>query len=223
MNAGVRPLVLGRLGPLVLTDSLAVSVAISVLLIVGAIVLMRFDAARRTLEAIYEALERSIADSVQVDSRALVPLVLTLWAFLLVANLAGLVPTVLSPTRDLSITVALALIAFVAGHAYAFAVEGVGYLRRYLEPNPLMLPFNVIAELTRTLALALRLFGNMLSGHLVGAIAVYLAGALVPVPLLLLGVLTGVVQAYIFGVLTLVFTASSMQVGSRSSTRRRAA
>jgi len=73
------------------------------------------------------------------------------------------------------------------------------------------LPFNVIGELSRTLALSLRLFGNMLSGHLIGAILVYLTGVLLPVPLMLLSVLTSVVQGYIFGVLTLVFTASSMR------------
>ena len=91
------------------------------------------------------------------------------------------------------------------------------FLLKYLEPNPLLLPFNIIGEASRTVALALRLFGNMLSGTLVGAIFVYLAGLLIPVPLMLLSALTAVVQAYIFGVLTLVFAASSLETAGRSA------
>lgn len=212
MNPSLLPVEVARLGPLRFTDTLATSVALSVLLVALAALLMRIDRARDALEVIYEALERSILEMVQIDARPLVPLILTLWVFLLVMNLAGLVPGVSTPTRDLSITVALALIAFLAGHVNAIRAQGWRYLKHYLEPNPLLLPFNVIGELSRTLALALRLFGNMLSGHLVVAIVVYLVGFLVPIPLMLLGVLTAVVQAYIFGVLTLVFAASSLQV-----------
>ena len=116
-------------------------------------------------------------------------------------------------------TVSLALIAFLAGHVYAYRAQGIRYLKHYLEPSRLLLPFNIIGELSRTVALALRLFGNMLSGHLIGAILVFLVGLPIPVPLLLLSVLTSVVQAYIFGVLTLVFTASSMQVAARDIER----
>jgi F-type H+-transporting ATPase subunit a len=124
-------------------------------------------------------------------------------------------PGVASPTRDLSLTAALALVSFSSGHIHAIRVHGVSYLRHYIEPSPFLLPFNVIGEIGRTIALALRLFGNMLSGHLVIAIVLYLAGLLLPVPLMLLGVLTGLVQAYIFGVLTLVFAASSLREAER--------
>ncbi len=110
----------------------------------------------------------------------------------------------------------MAAIAFVAGHVHAYRKRGLSYLRQYISPNPLLLPLNILGEATRTLALALRLFGNMLSGTLVGAIVVALAGLLVPVPLMLLSVLTAVVQAYIFGVLTLVFAASSLETAERS-------
>ncbi|GAB5545602.1 MAG: F0F1 ATP synthase subunit A [Sandaracinaceae bacterium] len=215
MRSDLLPAEVARLGPLGFTDTLLASIVVAALLIVLAAVLMRLPRARAALELIYEGLEQSIVEGVQVDARPLVPLVLTQWAFLVVLNLMGLVPGLASPTRDLSITSALALVAFFAGHVYAFRAQGLSYLRHYIEPNPLLLPFNVIGELSRTVALALRLFGNMLSGHLVVAILVYLAGVLIPVPMMLLGVLTAVVQAYIFGVLTLVFTASSMQVASR--------
>ena len=215
MTPRVAPIEVARLGPLVFTDTLLVSVALSAVLVGAAGLLPRLPRARAALEVIYEALERSIVEGVRIDARPLVPLVLTQWLFILAANLVGLVPGVASPTRDLSVAVALAAVAFFAGHVYAFRARGLRYLRHYLEPSPLLLPFNVLGELSRTLALALRLFGNVLSGHLVAAILVYLVGALVPVPLLLLTVLTSVVQAYIFGVLTLVFTASSMQVATR--------
>lgn len=215
MDPGLTPTAVAEIGPFVFTDTFLATVVLSLVLIAVGWLLMRFERSREWLEIIYEGLERSIVEGVQVDARPLVPLVLTQWIFILFANLAGLVPRLSSPTRDLSITASLALIAFLAGHVYAFRARGIGYLKHYLEPSPLLLPFNVIGELSRTLALALRLFGNMLSGHLIAAILLYLAGLLVPVPLMLLSVLTAVVQAYIFGVLTLVFTVSSMQVATR--------
>lgn len=215
MDPSLLPVEVARVGPLSLTDTLVSSVGIAVFLVCSATVMMRIPRTRRALLTVYEGLEAAIVDTVEADARPMVPLILTLWVFLLVANLAGLVPFLSSPTRDLSITTALSLIAFVAGHVYAAYVQGVSYLRHYLEPHPLLLPFNIIGELSRTLALSLRLFGNMLSGHLILAILVYLVGFLLPVPLMLLSVLTGVVQAYIFGVLTLVFAVSSVTVARR--------
>ncbi len=203
-----------RVGPFVLTDTLVTSVGISIALVLIGLVMRRFASTRELLEALYEQLETAVHDMVRVDARPLVPLILTLWLFLGVANLVGLVPGLASPTRDLSVTAALALVAFFAGHVFAFREQRFAYLKQYLRPSPWLLPFNVIGELSRTVALALRLFGNMLSGELVVAILFYLVGFLLPVPLMLLGVLTAVVQAYIFGVLTLVFAASSMKVTS---------
>lgn len=201
-----------RLGPLVLSDTVVASGLLSLCLALASIVGLRFAAAREVLEVIYEFLERTIERMVSVDARPLVPLVLTQWLFILSANLVGLVPRLSSPTRDLSLAAALAAIAWLASHVFAVQREGWGYLRHYAEPNPLLLPFNLIGEVSRTIALALRLFGNMLSSTLIGAVVLYLAGFLVPVPLMLLSVLTGVVQAYIFGVLTLVFSASAVRV-----------
>jgi F-type H+-transporting ATPase subunit a len=208
----LSPQVLVELGPLAITDTVATSLALSVALVLGGLVVVRVPSLREAAEVVYEQVEALIQEMVTVDARPLVPLVLTQWVFLLAANLVGVLPVVASPTRDLSLTAALAVVAFGAGHTYGFRAQGLRYLRHYIEPNPLLLPFNVIGELSRTVALALRLFGNMLSGEIVGAIVVSLAGLLVPIPLMLLDVLTSVVQAFIFGVLTLVFTASAMQV-----------
>jgi F-type H+-transporting ATPase subunit a len=205
------PRELFRLGPLVVSDTVLVSVVLTLLLVGGARLALLFAAPRRTLEILYEELERSISNMSRADVHALVPLVLTQWVFIGAANLVGLVPGVSSPTRDLSLAASLAAISFVAGHVYALSQRGLSYLKHYLEPNPFLLPFNVLGELSRTIALALRLFGNMMSGSLVSAIFVYLAGLLVPVPLMLLSALTAVVQAYIFGVLTLVFAVGSLE------------
>lgn len=210
------PSELFRIGPLVVTDTIVLSVAIGLALLFGMRASMSFRRSRQTLELVYDALERAILAMVRADVRPLVPLILTQWLFIGLSNLAGLVPGIASPTRDLSLAAALAAVSFVAGHVHAVRQRGLGHLRQYIEPHPLLLPFNVLGELSRTVALALRLFGNMLSGTLVGAIFLYLAGLLVPVPLMLLSALTAVVQAYIFGVLTLVFAVGSLEAALQS-------
>ncbi len=208
---GLFPRELLRWGPLVLTDTAVASAALSFVLALASLVALRIAAAREVLEVIYEFLEDAIQRMVSVDASPLIPLILTQWLFILSANLAGLVPGLASPTRDLSLAAALAAIAWLASHVFALQREGWGYLRHYAEPNVLLLPFNLIGEVSRTIALALRLFGNMLSATLIGAVVLYLAAFLVPLPLMLLSVLTSAVQAYIFGVLTLVFSASALQ------------
>lgn len=200
-----------RIGPLVLTDTVVASAALSLVLALASIVALRMEGPREVLEVIYEYLEAAIEGMVSVDARPLIPLVLTQWLFIVSANLVGLLPGISSPTRDLSMAAALAAIAWLASHVFAVQREGWSYLRHYAEPNVLLLPFNLIGEVSRTIALALRLFGNMLSSTLIGAVVLYLAGFLVPLPLMLLSVLTSVVQAYIFGVLTLVFSVSALQ------------
>ena len=206
---------IARVGPLVVTDTVLTTAIVSVGLVVGLRLAMARRRSRRALEIVYEFLEHQGTELSHADVRALVPLILTLWIFIGLANLLGIVPGLASPTRDLSLSSALALIAFFAGHIHAWRTRGAAYLRTYIEPNPLLLPFNVIGEVSRTVAMSLRLFGNMLSGTLIGAIIVMLVGLLLPVPLMLLSVLTGVVQAYIFGVLTLVFAASSLSTAHR--------
>lgn len=220
------PRILFHLGPLGITDTVVVSVILSALLVIGLRLAVTTPRTRLVLEIAYDALESSVRGMSSVDTRPFVPLVLTIWLFVGAANLIGLVPGVSSPTRDLSLASALAMIAFFAGHYFAARKLGVRYLRQYLQPSPFLLPFNIIGEISRTIALALRLFGNMLSGHLISAIMLLIVGLLVPIPLMLLGVLTDVVQAYIFGVLTLVFATSSLEAAQAAlakaepSTRR---
>lgn len=216
MNDAVLPRSIELLG-WSFSEAIPTTLGVSLFLVALAVIIRRRPGLREAAEAVYEMVERSIKSSVspEVDARPVVPLILTLWLFIGATNLVGLLPGLRSPTADLATACALALLSLSAGHVLAIRAGGMASFRRFLEPHPLMLPFNIVGELSRTLALALRLFGNMLSGQLIGAIVLYLAGLLVPVPLLLLGVLTAVVQAYIFGVLTLVFTAGGLEAAGR--------
>ena len=140
------------------------------------------------------------------------PFVMTLWIFLVVANLVGLIPGLHSPTRDPSATAALALLVFLSVHWFGIRAQGLrGYLRHYLTPSPILLPFHIIGEITRTLALAVRLFGNMMSLELVALLLVWVGGLLVPIPILMLHIVEALVQAYIFGMLALIYIASAIQ------------
>ncbi|MBK6288190.1 MAG: F0F1 ATP synthase subunit A [Gammaproteobacteria bacterium] len=144
--------------------------------------------------------------------RELMPLITTLWIFLVFANLMGLVPGLHSPTEDLSLTAALAIIVFVSVHWYGIRISGFrAYMRHYLSPTPLMLPFHVLSEITRTLALAVRLFGNMMSLSMAALLVLMVAGFLAPVPILMLHIVEALVQAYIFGILALIYIASGLQ------------
>jgi F-type H+-transporting ATPase subunit a len=147
----------------------------------------------------------------------------TLFLFIAFANLCSMLPGYDPPTGSFSTTAALALCVFVAVHVYGIAEVGVGaYLKTYLEPTPLMLPFNVLGELTRTLALAVRLFGNMMSGTLLVAIMLSVAPLFFPIFMTALGLLTGLVQAYIFSVLAAVFIAAATRVREEATITRTA-
>lgn len=164
------------------------------------------------LETYVSWIRSTIEDVFGEDPSPYVPLIGGLIGFIAVCNLLTLVPIIRPPTADLSTAVALALIVFFAVPYYGIRRLGWrGYFRKYLEPHPLLMPLNLIGELTRTLALAVRLFGNVMSGQMVAAILLVIAGALVPIPLMMLGLLTGLVQAYIFGILAAVYIAAAVQ------------
>ena len=164
------------------------------------------------LEGVMEAACSAIEGMQPGHIRELMPLITTLWIFLVFANLMSLVPGLHSPTEDLSLTAALAMIVFVSVHWYGIRISGLrAYLRHYLSPTPLMLPFHVLSEITRTLALAVRLFGNMMSLSMAALLVLMVAGFLAPVPILMLHIVEALVQAYIFGILALIYIASGLQ------------
>ena len=134
----------------------------------------------------------------------------TLFLFLGTASLCTILPGYDPPTGSLSTTVALALCVFVAVPLFGIADQGVGgYLKSYIKPTVIMLPFNIISELSRTLALAVRLFGNMMSGAMIIAILLTITPFIFPIVMTLLGLLTGMVQAYIFSILAAVYIAAA--------------
>jgi F-type H+-transporting ATPase subunit a len=158
------------------------------------------------IETIVLGIEEQIAALVNRDAGPFLPLLGTLFIFLVVANLCGIVPGVKAPTASIETPAALAAIVFFSVHFYGVRAQGLGkYLQGYLRPNPIMLPFNILSELTRSFSLAMRLFGNIMSEELVVAIVLALAGLLVPIPFMAFGILVGLVQAYIFGVLAAVY------------------
>jgi F-type H+-transporting ATPase subunit a len=210
--------VLFQWGPLAITDTVATTWGVMLFLALAALLLTRglspLPARRQTVaEGIVATIERAIGEVVPAAAvRRVLPFVATLWIFVLAANLAGLIPGLHAPTRDLSATAALALLVFASTHWYGIRDKGLrAYLRHYTEPSPILLPFHVISELTRTLALAIRLFGNMMSLEMAALLVLLIAGFLVPVPLLMLHVIEAVVQAYIFGILALIYIAGAIE------------
>ncbi|HUA07660.1 MAG TPA: F0F1 ATP synthase subunit A [Candidatus Acidoferrales bacterium] len=164
------------------------------------------------VEGVVDAIRAAIAGVLPEHVDLVLPFVGTLWIFLALANLAGVIPGVSSPTADLSTTAALAVLTFCFVHWAGIRSVGLReYLLHYLRPNPIMLPFEIISELSRTLTLAVRLFGNMMSLELAALIVLGIAGFLVPIPLLLLHIVEALIQAYIFGMLALVYVAGAIQ------------
>jgi F-type H+-transporting ATPase subunit a len=169
--------------------------------------------AQNALEVIVGFIRSQVRELAGDEGDTYVPFVGTLFVFIATSNLLGVVPGFHPPTASLSTTVALALAVFVAVPIFGIARQGLQeYLKQYLRPTPLMLPFTLIGELSRTVALAVRLFGNIMSGQLAVAILLSLVPFLFPVALQILGLITGLVQAYIFAVLAMVYIASATRV-----------
>jgi len=165
------------------------------------------------LETIISTMRSQIREISQMDPDRFLPFSGTLFLFISIANLLDIVPVYRTPTSSLSTTAALAICVFFAVPIYGMAQLGIAdYLKHYIRPTILMLPFNIIGELSRTLALAVRLFGNMMSETLLVAIFISIVPLFLPVPLQLLGLLIGQVQAYIFAVLATVYIASASSI-----------
>jgi F-type H+-transporting ATPase subunit a len=175
------------------------------------------------LEIVVIAIHKHIEDVGLRQPRIYLGFVGTLFLFVALASLFTIIPGYEPPTGSLSTTAALAICVFFAVPIYGIREHGlVRYLRSYLEPTPVMLPFNIIGEFSRTLALAVRLFGNMMSGTMILAILLAVSPFLFPVVLNALGLLTGMVQAYIFSILATVYIAAATSNDMRSDSMRSA-
>jgi F-type H+-transporting ATPase subunit a len=153
-----------------------------------------------------------IEDMTGEDSRRYLPLVATIGLFVLVANLMAVLPYVDAPTANISTPAALAVIVFISVHYFGVRELGLGsYLRSFAQPSALLLPMNLLGHLTRTFSLAIRLFGNMLSHQIIVAVLLVVLPLVIPAVLEVFGLFIGVLQAYIFTILTVVYVAGAVR------------
>jgi F-type H+-transporting ATPase subunit a len=170
------------------------------------------------LEIVVTAIERQIEEVGLRHPEKYLGFLGTLFLYVAAASLCTIIPGYQPPTGSLSTTVALALSVFVAVPLFGIEEKGMsGYLKSYVEPTVIMLPFNVISEVSRTLALAVRLFGNMMSGTMIIGILLSITPFIFPIFMTALGLLTGMVQAYIFFILATVYIAAATRVRERGS------
>jgi F-type H+-transporting ATPase subunit a len=214
-NLLIEPII--ELGPVVITSTVVTTwVIMAVIWLLAWLVSHRLRIEPGPVQTAVEGIVSSIEDAVTAvapqHARQIMPFIGSLWVFLVVANLSGLIPGVHAPTRDLSATTALAIVVFLSTHWFGIRIQGLkAYLRHYLTPSPILLPFHLISEITRTVALAVRLFGNMMSLEMAALLILLVAGFLAPVPILMLHIVEALVQAYIFGMLALIYVAGGIQ------------
>jgi F-type H+-transporting ATPase subunit a len=194
------------------------------LTLVSALVTRRLALRPRTgqaaLELFVETLDAQIEDTIGASPAPYRALLGTIFLFVLVANWSSLIPGVEPPTARLETDAALALVVFCATIFHGVRTRGpFGYLATFAEPSFVMIPLNLVEQITRTFSLIIRLFGNIMSGVFVVGIVLSLAGLLVPIPLMALDLLTGAVQAYIFATLAMVFIGAA--VDRHGSLKRR--
>jgi F-type H+-transporting ATPase subunit a len=174
------------------------------------------------LELIVSTIEDQIQNTMRVAPKPYVAMIGTLFLFILTANWSSLIPGIDPPTAHIETDAALGLIVFFAIIYFGIRARGVGgYLKTFAEPTIIMIPLNVVETFTRTFSLIVRLFGNIMSGVFIIGIILSLAGLLVPIPLMALGLLTGAVQAYIFTVLAMVFIGSAVSEGPADGNKER--
>lgn len=211
-----------QIGPVPITAPVLVTWAIMGLLAGGSWLLtrrltLRPSSVQAALELVVDGISGQIRDTMRAEPRSYLPLIGTLFLYIITANWSSLVPGIEPPTAHIETDAALALIVFVAIAWFGIRGRGVtGWLASFAEPNLLMMPLNLVESITRTFSLLVRLFGNVMSGVFIIGIVLSLVGLLVPIPLMALELLTGAVQAYIFSVLAMVFISGAVGEGAKS-------
>lgn len=220
MHLSPDEIVFWQYGFFKLNATIATTWALMLVLAVGAKLITRklsTDLTRsrwqNLLEIVVTGIEQQIADVGLRNPRKYIGFLGTLFLFVAMASLCTIIPGYEPPTGSLSTTAALALCVMVAVPLFGIEDQGLaGYLKSYLKPTVIMLPFNIISEISRTLALAVRLFGNMMSGAMIIGILLSITPFIFPIVMTLLGLLTGMVQAYIFSILAAVYIAAATHV-----------
>lgn len=208
--------VLFHLGPVPMAESVVTTWAIMLVLSLLSRYLTRRlqptpGKAQMLLEILVSSMQQQIEQVIGAHARRYLPLLGTLFIFLVFCNLCELLPGVQAPTGKPETPAALALVVFFAVQYYGVRTRGIrGYLGSFAEPKVIMLPLNILSQITRTFSLMVRLFGNVMSGGFVIALLIALVGLFVPIPLMALEMLIGLVQAYIFAVLATVFIGAAV-------------
>jgi F-type H+-transporting ATPase subunit a len=224
MQISPDQVVLWAWGPLRLSATIVYTWVVMAVLVLGAhLATRRVSPAPRPgrwqslLEVLVTGMRDQIREVSQHDPGSYLPFVGTLFLFIATSNALAVVPGYMPPTGSLSTATALALCVLVAVPLYGIAERGLGdYLKSYVRPTVFMLPFNVIGEVSRTVALAVRLYGNVMSGTVIAAILLSIVPFFFPIVMQVLGLLTGLIQAYIFAVLAMVYIASATRTHAGS-------
>lgn len=223
MNSPLGSVVYFHLGPVPISQAILTTWGIMLFLVGAAILLtwrldLRPGKRQAAIELIVDMLDTQIRETTQAEPTPYRAFIGTLFVFILTANWASLLPGVEPPTAKLETDAALAAIVFAS--VIWFGIRGAGlrgYLRSFAAPNIAMVPLNVFSSITRVFSMFVRLFGNVMSGVFVIGIVGSLAGLLVPIPLMALDLLIGLVQAYIFAVLAMVFIAAAVEDGQANA------
>ncbi|HEX7041299.1 MAG TPA: F0F1 ATP synthase subunit A [Trueperaceae bacterium] len=229
MTLSPDEVVVFTVGPVAVNATLLFSWLVMALLVVASALLTRglraeppFGRVQLVLEALVDFVFDQVREVTRQEPRRYLPFAGTLFLFILTSNVLAVVPGFQPPTGSLSTTGALAVAVFLAVPAFGASRLGLRrYLRTYLEPTPLMLPFTVLGEVSRTIALAMRLFGNVMSSSMIAAILLAVAPLVFPALMQAFGLFFGVLHAYIFTVLALVYVASGAAETERRATRAR--
>ncbi|MFZ1883073.1 MAG: F0F1 ATP synthase subunit A [Rhodoplanes sp.] len=214
MDSPLSTKIMFTIGPVPITEPVVVTWGIMVALALAGGFATRWLTLRPSryqavLELVVGAVEDQIRSTMRVAPKPFVPLIGTLFLFILTANWSSLIPGVEPPTAHIETDAALGVIVFFAIVYFGVRARGLGgYLKTFAEPSIVMIPLNIIETITRTFSLIVRLFGNVMSSVFIIGIILSLAGLLVPIPLMALELLVGAIQAYIFTVLAMVFIGS---------------
>lgn len=217
----INPQVVFYLFGLPITDTVVSTWVMMAVIIILAVLIRKSKP--YVAEAILETINGIIGSVMPEDTNVTkyLPFLGALMVFLLFANIFSIFPMMVSPTANINTTFALALLVFLAVHVYGIREKGLwGYIKTFSKPI-FLFPFEIISQLSRTLSLTLRLFGNILSTDLVVAVVFSLIPYLVPLPFAALGILTGILQAYIFTVLASLYIASAVEIEQTEDERRR--
>jgi len=212
-----------EIGPFPVTETMLASLGVSIVLVLVAAlfrsaVIHQPDSAIAALAKLtVNWLDNTVKEIIGRPESAVATLTGSLFIFIAACNISGQFPGVQPATASLATTSALAIVVFLAVPAAGIRARGLwGYVKHYFSPNPILFPLHLVSEISRTVALAIRLFGNIMSGHLVVGLLVALSGFLVPMPFMALDLLIGLLQAYIFTVLSTVFIGAAIGAGEEA-------